>query len=420
MIRTPHEHTRAPRGARPSTRRGSIYLLVIIVSAILTTIGLTTIAVVARELQSSRLVGSVGKARMLAVSGVDLAGHRLTNTPDWRTLYASTPIVDAEAIGSGIVTVTWSALDAAPLSPVSVLAEATVGEATQLVSVTFQPRAVPFDTLSRAVHVAGDAVFNRAIVYADAPIAANNNIIAISSEIDADVEATGNINGGSYLGLTTSGTALLSVPAPVLFADYAARAVHIPFASLPAGRIDNVVLSPGNQPYTGVTHPAGLYVIDCQGANITVRNCRIVGTLILLNVGASSRISQAVLMEPARPGEPTLLVQGSITIRLRQFLLSELDLGTNFNPVGSPYEGVEDSTIDDRYPSEIRGLTYVSGTLSCLDRAVFDGVVLAGRLECSDTFIVRHDRAIQKTPPDGFVDQYIYTAQPGTWEKAVK
>ncbi|MCH9057113.1 MAG: hypothetical protein IIB55_00640 [Planctomycetes bacterium] len=420
MIRTPHEHTRAARGARPSTRRGSIYLLVIIVSAILTTIGLTTIAVVARELQSSRLVGSVGKARMLAVSGVDLAGHRLTNTPDWRTLYASTPIVDAEAIGSGIVTVTWSALDAAPLSPVSVLAEATVGEATQLMSVTFQPRAVPFGTLSHAVHVAGDIVFSAAIVYADAPIAANSNIFAMSSEIDADVEAAGGVTGGSYLGLTSSGSGFGSIPAPVLFDDYAARAVPIPFASLPSGRIEDVVLSPGNQPFTGVTHPAGLYVIDCQGANITLRNCRIVGTLILLNVGASSRISEAVLMEPARPGEPTLLVQGSITIRLRQFLLSEPDLGTNFNPVGTPYEGVEDSTIDDRYPSEIRGLIYVSGTLSCRDRAVFDGVVLAGRLECSDTFIVRHDRAIQKAPPDGFVEQYHYTVQPGTWERAVK
>lgn len=420
MIRTPQQRTRAPHNTRPSTRRGSIYLLVIIVSAILTTIGLTTIAVVARELQSSRLVGSVGKARMLAVSGVDLAGHRLTNTPGWRTLYASTPIVNAEAIGSGIVTVTMGALDAAPLSPVSVLAEATVGEATQLMSVTFQPRAVPFDTLSHAVHVAGDAVFNGAIVYADAPIAANNNIIAISSEIDADVEATGNINGGSYLGLITSGSALLSVPAATMFDDFAARAVPIPFASLPSGRIEDVVLSPGNQPYTGVTHPAGLYVIDCQGSNITVRNCRIVGTLILLNVGASSRISDAVLMEPARPGEPTLLVQGSITIRLRQFLLSEPDLGTNFNPAGSPYEGVEDSTIDDRYPSEIRGLIYVSGTLSCVDRAVFDGVVLAGRLECRDTFIVRHDRAIQSLPPDGFVEQPVFTAQPGTWEKAVK
>ena len=420
MIRTPHEHTRARRGARPLTRRGSIYLLVIIVSAILTTIGLTTIAVVARELQSSRLVGSVGKARMLAVSGVDLAGHRLTNTPDWRTLYASTPIVDAEAIGSGIVTVTMGTVDAAPLSPVAVVAEATVGQATQLMSVTLQPRTIPFDTLSHAVHVAGDIEFNGAIVYTDAPIAANNNILAFSSEVDADVEATGSVTGGSYLGLTTSGSPLLTVPASVLFDDFAARAVPIPFASLPSGRIDDVVLSPGNQPYTGATHPAGLYVIDCQGSNITVRNCRIVGTLILLNVGASSTISDAVLMEPARPGEPTLLVQGSITIRLRQFLLSEPDLGTNFNPVGSPYEGVEDSMMDDGYPSEIRGLVYVSGTLWCVDRAVFDGVVLAGRLECSGTFIVRHDRAIQNTPPDGFAEQPVFTAQPGTWARAVK
>ena len=205
-----------------------------------------------------------------------------------------------------------------------------------------------------------------------------------------------------------------------MISKLAADAVWIPFDSLPSGRIENVLLSPTNQPYTAETHPDGLYAINCGGANITIRTCRIVGTLILLDVGSSSIIDNSVLFEPARSDYPSLLVDGSITIRLDRMMLRESDAGVNLIPEGTPYEGLFDTTIDDRYPSEIRGIVYVSGSLTTRKRAVFRGAVFADALDTRGTLSIRHDSSLQRNPPVGFVDHYTYGLVPGTWKKSVK
>ena len=101
-------------------------------------------------------------------------------------------------------------------------------------------------------------------------------------------------------------------------------------------------------------------------------------------------------------------------------MLTEADAGTNLNPTGTPYEGSTDTTIDDRYPSEIRGVVFVSGTLSTLKRAVFRGAVFADALDCRGTLSIRHDASLQRSPPVGFVDHYTYELIPGTWKKSVR
>ena len=92
----------------------------------------------------------------------------------------------------------------------------------------------------------------------------------------------------------------------------------------------------------------------------------------------------------------------------------------NLNPAGTPYEGFTDTTIDDRYPSEIRAVVFVSGTLKTRKRAVFRGTVFADALDCRGSLSIRHDASLQRNPPVGFVDRYMYSLVPGTWKKSVR
>ena len=410
---------RLPAVASP-IRTGSAYLLAVIVTAILTTVGLASIAIVSRARQTSALRESVGIAQASIESGLDLASHRMTLAPDWRTLYSTAPIVNAVTIGSGTVTVTGTAVDATITSDVELVAEAVAAEAVQIVTATLRPKGVAMSGLGSALHVTGDITFEGANVYADAPITSNADVLAITSEINAPIQAVGTIAGTTYLGTTQQSADPRTSPDPSMIDTLAADAVWIPFDSLPSGRIENILLSPTNQPYTAVTHPDGLYAIDCGGANITVSTCRIVGTLILLDVGSSSIIENSVLLQPARPDYPSLLVDGSITIRIDRMMLTESDAGVNLNPTGTPYEGFTDAMIDDRYPSEIRGVVFVSETLTTRKRAVFRGAVFANALDCRGSLSIRHDSSLQRNPPAGFVDHYTYALVPGTWKKSVR
>jgi hypothetical protein len=403
-----------------ATGRGSAYLLAVIVTAILTTVGLASLSIVTRTRETANLRQGVGAAQGAIVTGVELAAHRMKNTPDWRSIYSVTPIVDSETFGSATVTVTATAVSLAPNADVNLDAQASSAGAIQRVLATLRPTKVKMTSLATALHATGDISFTNATVYADAPIHTNANMFASTSEINAPVEAVGTITGSTYARTKRGGYVRRTSPDALFIDELALSAVQIPYTSLPAGRIENVVLSPTSQPFTGMGHPDGLYAIDCGGADITIRDCRIVGTLILLNTGASSIIAKSALIEPARADYPSLLVKGSMTIRLRYMTILESDLGTNLNPPGTPYNSVSDNLIDDRYPSEIHGAVIISGTLTTRKRAVFRGSVTAGQLDCSGLLSIQHDKALERNPPAGFIDHLEYSLIPGTWKRTMR
>ena len=147
-------------------------------------------------------------------------------------------------------------------------------------------------------------------------------------------------------------------------------------------QLEDVLLSPSSDPVgSGATNGKGVYVIDCGGQMLSVRNCRIVGTLVILNPGAGSTIGGAMNWQAAESNYPALVSNGDLTIATVSTPLSETTLGVNFNPLGTGYPwgaGSGDTDMSDAYPSVIRGVIYDSAGLTFGGSVAVRGVVVSG------------------------------------------
>ena len=145
------------------------------------------------------------------------------------------------------------------------------------------------------------------------------------------------------------------------------------------------VLSPASNPFgVGNTNPKGLYIVNCGGQIISIKDCRILGTLVLIDPGNGSRVhgsmnwTPAVIgPDPSVPNLPALLATGSVTIACSSTGLDEGLVNANFNPPGIPYEASEDSEKDDIYPSVVKGVLYCTQSFTLEGHPAIEGVVVA-------------------------------------------
>ncbi len=119
---------------------------------------------------------------------------------------------------------------------------------------------------------------------------------------------------------------------------------------------------------------------------------------------------------------PVVLVDGNVIIKYQSpgFTLSEATNATNYNPVGAPYEGVTDEDTLDQYPSEIRGLIHIKGSLSLQQSAHVVGVVICdGPVYGDGVNTITHNAGLYASPPDGYT--YIDGMQiaPHSWKQVV-
>jgi hypothetical protein len=186
------------------------------------------------------------------------------------------------------------------------------------------------------------------------------------------------------------------------------RTVAPPF--IPRRTIYRKVLSPNHNPYgSGITNPEGIYVIDCRGLDIHIQSSRIVGTIVLLNPARRSSVRTGpVNWQPAVPNFPALLVDGSFEIHADDSGLVESREQTNFNPLGTPFNGIspsKDTDQNDTYLSRINGIVYVSGNLRFGSHPVLEGVVVCGgKVTVADFLDLTHNPFPAQNPPPGFRD----------------
>ena len=167
------------------------------------------------------------------------------------------------------------------------------------------------------------------------------------------------------------------------------------------------VLSPTSNPFGAQTNPRGIYVIDLAGAKVFIKNSRIVGTLVLIEPNGGSMIGDGgpLTWEPAVAGFPALMVKDAdVTINPSNAGLVEYANITNFNPTGTPYEGLgEDSDENDTYASEIKGLIYCNKKIKFFLDPVITGAVLANdNIEINDDLDLTHNPIYFFSPPPGF------------------
>lgn len=189
------------------------------------------------------------------------------------------------------------------------------------------------------------------------------------------------------------------------------------------------VLSPSINPFGGGTNAEGIYWINCNGNRLVIERSRILGTLLVVNPGANSCVSNGpISWAPAVPGYPALLVDADtatdadFSINATNQALSEKENGVNYNPVGAPHDEFgQDADTNDIYRSAIRGLIAVEDDLSYQNRALIRGQIMVGDdvTSSSGELEVEFQPDSLLNPPPGFFAPYSYYRRPGSTQKVV-
>ena len=413
---------------RKRHRRGSAYLAIIGASTLVAIIGVSAVMVARVQLRASNLAADIDDARACARSGIELAKLWIAYDPNWRTnrpngTWASNVALNGATLSIDGVDPNDNNLANWPTDPLKITVTATKGGATQIEQIMLVPQATPLSSLSAPLVADSNMTFNSANVTSDQTIAANGSVSAINgSKIDAPrIEAGSTISGATYYGTRATGVSTRAMPASTVFDSYIANATAINYSGLSGGKIENVVLSPASNPYGATLNPMGIYVVDCGGNRIRVTNCRIVGTLVILNPRNDSTVETSVNIAPAVANFPSLLVKGSMNFPYGNALLSENALGRNFNPPGTPYAGVSNTTMTDTFPSQISGLVYVSGNATFSgSTSTINGVFITDGSLAGGDMSITYDPTYLTNPPPGFCSTSPMLVSPGSWKQVVR
>jgi hypothetical protein len=406
-------------------RRGTIYALVLGTGLVLTLMGVTGLALVSARRARVERSGQAAAARASALAGLELATHFLDLDPDgagWRAAAGPHTLLDRWSLAGGTCSVVLSDpldadLRADPAGRVRAVATADVGDAHQAIAADLLPTIAPLPVLTAAGWVGGNITLSACTAFGRRVLGANGTVSAQGASHISIPVAGASVSGGTY----NSGT-VVTTPRDMPPADaidrWVALATPITRASLGGGgRARKFALGPNYNPF-GTPNPRGIYVVDCGGQNVQFETCRIAGTLILLDPGSNSDFSGAVAFE-ALPGQPSLLVRGSIQFGLVSSDLTEPVAGVNLNPVGFPDErGVADADQSDAYASQIAGLVFITGDADFFGTNTIDGVLLVGGdLSVQSTLTLRWR---ELAPIDGFTAVAGFTLDEPSVQRVVE
>jgi len=281
------------------------------------------------------------------------------------------------------------------------------------------PVVKPLAALNTCLTASGQLVLSagKQIRVVGAPFS-TNTVLRNSGTVDGNAEAQTVNPAGTVTGTLTVPGTVRPMPDASVFSDYVSKATAVPYAAT----IEKVVLGPGCNPL-GPTDPNGLYVINTGGGNLTLRNCRIYGTLIILAGTHNVNIDNTVFMQNHRSNFPVLLVEGYVNLTLKSITdpLSEAACDTNFNPTGAPYNGTTDSDKNDQYPNEIRGLIHVKGSLTLTETTRIIGTVICdGAVDSQGMSTIAYDAGLYANPPKGYTYVEGMKVSPGTWKQVVQ
>ena len=416
------------RSLRPP-RRGIVYLLVLGTASIIAVLTLGGLLVLRSQRKSSASETDATEARLYAQSGLEIGMQIITSDSNWRTNYTSGTWRTNQPIGSGTYSLdgvdpTDGNLANSSNDSLVLTATGVKGLATQKLQVTVFAKAKGLSCLQVDMVAGGTITFNGTNV-AGGTVSSNAGISASSSAVGANVEAVGSITGSTYQQTVTTPITARALPQSSVFNYYVANGTAISMASMPLSGssrlIDRKLISPNSNPFGATKNPKGIYIIDCGGSPVTIRDSRIVGTLVLLNCPATTWIDGSINWEPAITNYPALLVQGSAIIGTDHNSLSESSGSNfNFNPSGTPYNGTADSDTSDNYPSIIKGIVYVSQNLTLVDQATFEGVVVVGgAITSAQELDLTYNATYYNDAPPGFAAQTQVYISPGTFQRMV-
>jgi hypothetical protein len=191
------------------------------------------------------------------------------------------------------------------------------------------------------------------------------------------------------------------------------------------------LLSPQSNPFTGVLNSQGIYVLNCAGNKINLRDSRISGTLVILNPGSGSRIEGSICWDPTTllstnpnvPNLPALITDDQLQLGLSSAPLSEAVANLNLNPAGSSYAGTSDTDLVDSYPSQISGIVYSSDEFTVTNNTTVNGsIVGATKITVQGTAVTVNHQPLYYyvNPPVGFRAAPLVKMKSGSVEQIVQ
>lgn len=422
MPPTPPAHLR-------TMRRGGVYIAVLGAAMLVSLIGMSALAMVRAQRLTAATAADSDAARLYAESAVELGLQLIASDTEWRKSRASGAWIASQAIEGGTLTVEGidpvdGDLANRPTDPLVLRGTGRRGSAVQVVEVTLGASGVPIDALSMALHTAGQLRVDsgRSLLVSGAP-ASTNGSLRNDGTITGDVECLAATSTGTITGSLTVLAPNKAMPDSGVLTMYKNLGTVIPSAST----LEKFVLGPGNNPWSpGATNADGVYVLNIA-SNITIRRARIHGTLVISGAGRTVTIEDVIFMHPARADYPVLITDADVVLKFTggSGTLSESGQGVNFNPPGAPYLGESDSDTADTYPSEIRGLIHVRGTVKFELPARVAGAIICESSDGSDAVRVGdhaaivYDNQLTAAPPMGYTKSVSMAVQPGTWKRAV-
>jgi len=394
-------------------RKGSIYILVLATTLVLViiTVGLSRFLI--RVRQSARTNRQIEQAQLQAQLGLRHALWATYNNDNWRSILPNGAWLTNIAVGQAVYSVTGADLDDGdladnPTEPVTLQCSATVGDVTRTLQVEARSSRMEFLDYEA---VAGTLVTidNSAVIQGD--VASNGDITknGLDTMIYGDARAAGQISDTyNIFGHIYESADPLDLPAGQSVYDfYAPLATVIPYQSEIFGQL----ISPTHNPF-GPANADGVYLIDCGGKRIIIKQCRIIGTLILLNPKNTSAVEISVNMQPARNDYPALIIQGGEFEFKIESDISEAELNTDLSLSGETGYG----TKTDTYEGEIRGMIFSTRplTLSQITK-VYGLVVSMDTLTIRDNTLIAPDPLAADTIIQPFVDPALVPIR-GTYQ----
>lgn len=395
-------------------RAGGIYLAVLGASMIVTVIGVGALLLGRVQKRSTDMAQDAAEARLAARAAVELGKLWIVQDASWRQNRLNGAWATNQSIGRGTLSLSVTDPNDANLAnfytdSVLFLATGSKGTARHKIQVKLTPDIQPLTCLQTAA-CAGSISLNSAVIRSDQTLVTNSSMSAVTSTVSARVEAVGAAVGATYNGDVANLSLARTMPDSTVFDWYVRNGTPISISSIGSNggwrQMENVLLSPATNPYgAGTTNAQGIYILDVGGAAFRIRNCRIVGTLVILNAGSKCYIDNVINWEPAVSNYPAVMVQGGLTLDYDAGTVSESSVGRNLNPAGTPYNGASNATNADTYPSIITGLIYTSGNLVYSTRPTVRGQLIVGGALSSagGTLELSYASTAYRNPPPGFM-----------------
>jgi hypothetical protein len=337
--------------------------------AIITMLAVGAIGVNRARLRTAHIANEGGRAQASMQRAFEMGTFLLQADPNgftWRD-GTSLTIDDPALAGRPMVQLVDpddADLTAGTSSRVRLIASGYDGPASKRIRADFIPDVRPLPALEHALVVTG-----------------TRTLLVLRSIAGTEYNSTSyhpaDVVHASASQFAISGMNGLLVPGPEVVTLWAGKGTRIDIDDISSRTVNGQLLAPMVNPY-GVGNAQGIYVIDCENKSLRVRRSRVVGTLVIINVGTGSSIDDVSF--EALPGQPALLVGGNITFNSGADDVTESSVNRNLNPTNAPYLDVTDTDETDTYPVGVRGIAYIAGNVTMTSFAVAGTLIIDGNL----------------------------------------